>query len=143
MKSWGLKSKLEPPEVPKKPGAAVPGLAFGSSRWQLSHVKVAPLNSGAAARRRQPQPRRRLAQVARSAIERRHRIYLCKQPGREKQVVGIDRQANLPRDSYVQIDNLQTVSKTRFVKYIGALDPPTMRTIARKIVLALGLEDAV
>src|SRR5438105_4317133 len=55
--------------------------------------------------------------------------------------VAIDRQANLPRDSYVQLDNIQTVAKTRFIKYVGALDPTAMRAIGRKIILALGLED--
>ena len=56
--------------------------------------------------------------------------------------VAVDRQANLPRESYVQLDNIQTVPKERFVKYVGALDAPTMGTIGRKIILALGLEDA-
>lgn len=56
--------------------------------------------------------------------------------------IAIDRQANLPRESFVQLDNIQTVSKERFVKYVGALDAPTMRVIGRKIVLALGLENA-
>ena len=57
--------------------------------------------------------------------------------------VAIDRQANLSRESYVQLDNIQTVPKERFVKYVGALDAPTMGTIGRKIILALGLEDAL
>ena len=57
--------------------------------------------------------------------------------------VAIGQQANLPKESYVQLDNIQTVAKTRFVKYIGALDAATMRTVARKIILALGLEDAL
>lgn len=57
--------------------------------------------------------------------------------------VSIEHKANLSKPSFVQLDNIQTVSKTRFVKYIGALDTPTMRTISRKIVLALGLEDSV
>jgi mRNA-degrading endonuclease toxin of MazEF toxin-antitoxin module len=39
------------------------------------------------------------------------------------------------------VDNIQTVSKQRFVKYVGALDAATMRTVGRKLVLALGLED--
>ena len=33
--------------------------------------------------------------------------------------VSIGQKANLPRDSYVQLDNVQTVSKARFVKYLG------------------------
>lgn len=57
--------------------------------------------------------------------------------------VAIGQHANLPKESFVQLDNLQTVAKPRFVKYIGALDPSTMRTVARKIILALGLEDAL
>lgn len=56
--------------------------------------------------------------------------------------VSIGQKANLPKESYVQLDNIQTVAKTRFVKYIGALDSPTMRTVGRKTILALGLEDA-
>lgn len=57
--------------------------------------------------------------------------------------VAIGHQGNLPKESYVQLDNIQTVAKTRFVKYIGALDSATMRTVARRIILALGLEDAL
>ena len=57
--------------------------------------------------------------------------------------VAIGHHANLPKESFVQLDNLQTVAKTRFVKYVGALDSSTMRTVARKIILALGLEDAL
>jgi mRNA interferase MazF len=57
--------------------------------------------------------------------------------------VAIGHQANLPKESYVQLDNIQTVAKTRFVKYLGALDAATMRAVARKITLALGLEDAL
>ena len=57
--------------------------------------------------------------------------------------VAIGHQANLPKESYVQLDNIQTVSKVRFVKYHGRLDAPTMQAVGRKAVLALGLEDAV
>ena len=57
--------------------------------------------------------------------------------------VAIGQKANLPRESYVQLDNVQTVAKTRFVKYLGTLDPATMRTVGRKLVLALGLEDSL
>lgn len=57
--------------------------------------------------------------------------------------VPIGQKANLPRESYVQLDNIQTVATTRFVKYVGALDPGTMRTVGRKNILALGLEDAL
>ena len=55
--------------------------------------------------------------------------------------VALGQKANLPRESYVQLDNVQTVAKTRFVKYLGTLDDAIMRTVGRKLVLALGLED--
>ena len=51
--------------------------------------------------------------------------------------------ANLPKESYVQLNNIQTVSKARFVKYLGALDGAIMQTVGLKLVLALGLEDCV
>ena len=57
--------------------------------------------------------------------------------------VAIGQHANLSKESYVQLDNIQTVSKARFVKYVGALDSATMRTVGRKLILALGLEDSV
>ena len=57
--------------------------------------------------------------------------------------VAIGNKANLPKESYVELDNIQTVAKDRFVKYIGSLDAETMRTIGRKLVLALGLEDCL
>ena len=57
--------------------------------------------------------------------------------------VALGRKANLPKDSFVQLDNVQTVSKERFVKYIGSLDAATMRTVGRTLVLALGLEDVI
>jgi mRNA-degrading endonuclease toxin of MazEF toxin-antitoxin module len=57
--------------------------------------------------------------------------------------VPLGRLANLPKDSYAQADNLQTVPKTRFVKYLGALDAETMREVGRKTILALGREAAV
>ena len=57
--------------------------------------------------------------------------------------VAIGHRANLPKESYVQLDNIQTVPKVHFVKYLGALDAVTMQTIGRKLILALGLEDSV
>ena len=57
--------------------------------------------------------------------------------------VMIGQLANLTKESFVQLDNIQTVSKDRFVKYLGALDRSTMRTIGRKLILALGLEELV
>ena len=55
--------------------------------------------------------------------------------------VAIGRKANLPKPSFVELDNVQTVAKSRFVKYLGALDRPTMQEIGRRLILALGLED--
>jgi mRNA-degrading endonuclease toxin of MazEF toxin-antitoxin module len=57
--------------------------------------------------------------------------------------VALGRKGNLLKDSFVQLDNVQTVPKDRFVKYLGSLDAATMRTVGRTLVLALGLEDAV
>ena len=57
--------------------------------------------------------------------------------------VAIGQKANLPKESFVQLDNIQTVAKTRFVKYVGVLDPATMQTVGRKLILALGLEDCL
>ncbi len=57
--------------------------------------------------------------------------------------IAIGQKANLPKESYVQVDNIQTVAKDHFVKYIGALDVRTMRTIGQKIILALGLEESI
>ena len=57
--------------------------------------------------------------------------------------VALGHQANLPKESYVQLDNIQTISKDRFLKYLGSLDAATMRTVGRKLILALGLEDVV
>jgi mRNA interferase MazF len=56
--------------------------------------------------------------------------------------VSIEHKANLPKASYVQLDNLQTIAKTRFLKDIGSLDEATMRVVARKVILALGLEES-
>ena len=55
----------------------------------------------------------------------------------------IGHKANLAKQSYVQLDNLQTVAKDRFVKYVGSLDAATMQVVGRKVILALGLEDAL
>ena len=57
--------------------------------------------------------------------------------------VSIGRKGNLPKESFVLLDNVQTVSKDRFVKYIGSLDAVTMRQIGRTLILALGLEDVI
>jgi mRNA interferase MazF len=57
--------------------------------------------------------------------------------------VAIGQAANLRRESFVQLDNVQTVSKTRFVKHLGALNSDTMRMVGRKLILALELETCV
>jgi mRNA interferase MazF len=57
--------------------------------------------------------------------------------------VALGRMGNLPKDSFVQLDNIQTVSKDRFVRYFGSVDAETMRTVGRRLILALGLEDVV
>ena len=57
--------------------------------------------------------------------------------------VAIGQSANLPKPSFVELDNIQTVAKMRFVKYLGALDNATMRDVSRRLVLALGLEDCL
>ena len=54
--------------------------------------------------------------------------------------VFIDRKANLPHDSFVQLDNIQTIAKERLKKHYGTLDGPMMKTIGRKLILALGVE---
>jgi mRNA-degrading endonuclease toxin of MazEF toxin-antitoxin module len=56
--------------------------------------------------------------------------------------VAIGHKANLAKESYVALDNIQTVAKTRFVKSVGALDAATMAMVGRGLILALGLEDA-
>lgn len=57
--------------------------------------------------------------------------------------VALGHSANLPKASFVQVDNLQTVAKARFVRYVGALDSTVMSDVGRKVILALGLEDQI
>lgn len=57
--------------------------------------------------------------------------------------VAIGHQANLSKPSFVELDNIHTVARSRFVRYLGALDQTTMRDVGRRLVLALGLEDAL
>lgn len=57
--------------------------------------------------------------------------------------VAIGRMANLPRNSFVQLDNIQTVAKTRFVRFFGSLDPATMRLVGQRVILALGLDEVI
>jgi mRNA-degrading endonuclease toxin of MazEF toxin-antitoxin module len=46
--------------------------------------------------------------------------------------VAIAQKGNLPGESYVQLDNLPTVAKDRFVKHLGSLDAATMQEVGRK-----------
>jgi len=55
----------------------------------------------------------------------------------------INQKANLPKPSFVQADNLHTVSKNRLIKFLGALNPETMLEVSQKVVLALELENAM
>lgn len=57
--------------------------------------------------------------------------------------VAIGQSGNLAKESFVQLDNIHTVPKVRFDKCLGTLDPTTMRTVGQKVILALGLEDAI
>ena len=57
--------------------------------------------------------------------------------------VDIGQKANLARPSFVQTDNLHTVPKQRFQKYVGTLDPDVMQEVSRRIVLTLELESAI
>ncbi|MBW1681028.1 MAG: type II toxin-antitoxin system PemK/MazF family toxin [Deltaproteobacteria bacterium] len=57
--------------------------------------------------------------------------------------VFVGQKANLPKPSFVQADNIHTVGKHRMVKYLGTLDPDTMREISKKVVLALELENCL
>jgi len=57
--------------------------------------------------------------------------------------VFIDHCGNLPQPSFVQADNLHTIPKNSMIKFSGTLDDETMRHVSHKIVLALGLEEAV
>lgn len=54
--------------------------------------------------------------------------------------VFLDRQANLPRESFAQLDGLHTVAKDRLRRLYGTLDEVTMLEVGRKLVLALELE---
>jgi mRNA interferase MazF len=57
--------------------------------------------------------------------------------------VALGHKANLPKESFVHLDNIHTVPKERCVKYLGALDRATLQTIGRTLILALGLEDCI
>ena len=57
--------------------------------------------------------------------------------------VFIGQKANLPKPSFIQADNIHTVPKGRLVKYLGTLDPMTMKDVSMKVVLALELESVL
>jgi len=55
--------------------------------------------------------------------------------------VFIGQKANLPEPSFIQTDNIHTVPKQIFVKYIGTLDYLTICKVSRKVIIALELEN--
>ncbi len=57
--------------------------------------------------------------------------------------VFIGQKANLPKPSFIQTDNIHTVPKDRFMKYIGTLDSITIREVSKKIIMALELENCL
>ncbi|MCH7755941.1 type II toxin-antitoxin system PemK/MazF family toxin [candidate division KSB1 bacterium] len=54
--------------------------------------------------------------------------------------IDIGLKANLKKRSFVHVDNIQTVSKERFIKAIGSLEEKIMNVISRKVIFALNLE---
>ena len=54
----------------------------------------------------------------------------------------INQKANLPKPSFIQAENLHTVTKKKLEKFIGTLDQDTMLKVSQKVVLALELENA-
>ena len=57
--------------------------------------------------------------------------------------IDIDQKANLPKSSFIQADNVHTVPEQRLDKYVGTLDPETMREVSKKVILALELESFI
>ena len=57
--------------------------------------------------------------------------------------VDLNHKANLTMPSVVQLDNIQTVPKNRFVKYPGTLDKSVMKLSCEKLVFALDLVDCM
>ncbi len=55
----------------------------------------------------------------------------------------INQKANLPKPSFIQAENLHTVTKKKLEKFLGTLDPETMLEVSQKVVLALELENAL
>jgi mRNA-degrading endonuclease toxin of MazEF toxin-antitoxin module len=55
----------------------------------------------------------------------------------------INQKDNLPKPSFVQAENLHTVSKNRLIKFLGALDPETVLAVSQKVVSVLEPENAM
>lgn len=56
--------------------------------------------------------------------------------------VDIEQKANLTLPSVVQLDNIQTVPKDRFQKYLGVLNDADMKLINQKVIFALDLVES-
>ncbi|MBW1908388.1 MAG: type II toxin-antitoxin system PemK/MazF family toxin [Deltaproteobacteria bacterium] len=57
--------------------------------------------------------------------------------------VFIGQKANLQKPSFIQTDNIHTVPEHRLVKYLGTIDPDTMKEVSKKVALALELESCL
>ena len=55
----------------------------------------------------------------------------------------INQKANLPKPSFVQAENLHTVTKKKLEKFLGTLDQDTMAKVSQKVVLTLELGNAM
>ena len=55
----------------------------------------------------------------------------------------INQKANLPKPSFIQAENLHTVTQKKLEKFLGTLDQDTMLKVSQKVVLALELENAM
>ena len=55
----------------------------------------------------------------------------------------INQKANLPKPSFIQAENLHTVTKKKLEKFLGTLDQDIMLKVSQKVVLALELENAM
>ncbi|MEZ4525688.1 MAG: type II toxin-antitoxin system PemK/MazF family toxin [Desulfobacterales bacterium] len=54
--------------------------------------------------------------------------------------VFIEDRANLPKQSFIQTDNIHTLPKHILKKYIGTLDSVIMKEVSVKVIFALELE---
>lgn len=55
--------------------------------------------------------------------------------------VFIGQKGNLTKPSFVQTDNIHTIPKNKFERFLAALDPDTMLSVSNKVLLALELEN--